>query len=133
MIASSLLPVGMNAPPTLSLHERQCVAARSSPTHAPGPRSVVYDLRVIAVCSEGYTLSLAAAALQDLGLTNATDLDGAFWLWDRAGLPTISGSNRPRPARVLVPAHEIRISSRHARSGARCRVRRPGIVDEAVR
>jgi rhodanese-related sulfurtransferase len=33
---------------------------------------------VVVVCDEGYASSLAAAALQDLGLANATDLDGGF-------------------------------------------------------
>ncbi|GAB3744041.1 rhodanese-like domain-containing protein [Microlunatus parietis] len=37
-----------------------------------------YDLRVIIFCSEGYTSSLAAAALQDLGITRATDVIGGF-------------------------------------------------------
>ena len=46
-----------------------------------------YDLRVIVMCSEGYTSSLAAAALQDLGIRNATDLDGGFHAWQAAGLP----------------------------------------------
>jgi rhodanese-related sulfurtransferase len=46
-----------------------------------------YDLRVIVFCSEGYTSSLAAAALQELGVHGATDLDGGFWAWQRAGLP----------------------------------------------
>jgi rhodanese-related sulfurtransferase len=55
------------------------------------PEARGYDLRVIVVCSEGYTSSLAAAALQDLGLKNATDLDGGFWAWHGAGLPTIAG------------------------------------------
>jgi rhodanese-related sulfurtransferase len=49
-----------------------------------------HAVRVIIVCSEGYTSSLAAAALQDLGLTNATDLAGGFWGWQNAGLPTTS-------------------------------------------
>jgi rhodanese-related sulfurtransferase len=30
---------------------------------------------------------LAAASLQDLGLRNATDLDGGFRAWKAAGLP----------------------------------------------
>ena len=46
-----------------------------------------YDLQVIVVCSEGYTSSLAAAALQDLGVSRATDLDGGFRAWQAAGLP----------------------------------------------
>jgi rhodanese-related sulfurtransferase len=37
--------------------------------------------RVILVCSEGYSSSLAAARLQDLGLSNATDLAGGFLAW----------------------------------------------------
>jgi rhodanese-related sulfurtransferase len=47
-----------------------------------------YDLRVVVFCSEGYTSSLAAAALQDLGLHNATDLAGGFRAWKDAKLPT---------------------------------------------
>jgi rhodanese-related sulfurtransferase/8-oxo-dGTP pyrophosphatase MutT (NUDIX family) len=47
-----------------------------------------YDLPVVVMCSEGYTSSLAAAALRDLGLTAATDIDGGFLAWQAAGLPT---------------------------------------------
>jgi rhodanese-related sulfurtransferase len=47
-----------------------------------------YDLEVIVTCQEGYTSSLAAVALQDLGLRRATDLDGGFAAWRAAGLPT---------------------------------------------
>jgi rhodanese-related sulfurtransferase len=47
-----------------------------------------YDLEVIITCQEGYTSSLAAASLQDLGLTRATDLNGGFAAWQAAGLPT---------------------------------------------
>jgi rhodanese-related sulfurtransferase len=46
-----------------------------------------FDLPVVVFCSEGYTSSLAAAALQDLGLHLATDLTGGFKAWKRAGLP----------------------------------------------
>ena len=42
---------------------------------------------VIVVCDEGYASSLAAASLLDLGLRNATDLDGGFQAWRAAGLP----------------------------------------------
>jgi rhodanese-related sulfurtransferase len=50
---------------------------------------------VIIMCSEGYTSSLAAASLQDLGLVNATDLDGGFHAWARAGLPVTGGQPQP--------------------------------------
>ena len=45
-----------------------------------------YDLRVVVFCSEGYTSSLAARALQELGLWNATDIIGGYKAWKAAGL-----------------------------------------------
>jgi rhodanese-related sulfurtransferase len=47
-----------------------------------------YDLPVIVYCQEGYTSSLAAAALQDLGLHRATDIAGGIAAWQAEGLPT---------------------------------------------
>jgi rhodanese-related sulfurtransferase len=47
-----------------------------------------YDVRPIVLCQEGYTSSLAAAALQDLGLARATDVTGGYAAWQAAGLPT---------------------------------------------
>jgi len=49
-----------------------------------------YDHRVIVICQEGYTSSLAAAALHDLGLHRATDVVGGFRAWAAAGLPFAS-------------------------------------------
>jgi rhodanese-related sulfurtransferase/quercetin dioxygenase-like cupin family protein len=46
-----------------------------------------YDLQVIAFCSEGYTSSLAAATLQELGLWRATDIVGGIKAWHEEGLP----------------------------------------------
>lgn len=40
-----------------------------------------YETRIVIVCSEGYTSSLAARELQKLGLGNATDLEGGYWAW----------------------------------------------------
>jgi len=48
-----------------------------------------YDVRVVVFCSEGYTSSLAARSLQDLGLWNATDLEGGYKAWARAGLSAV--------------------------------------------
>jgi rhodanese-related sulfurtransferase len=45
------------------------------------------EQRVILVCNEGYASSLAAATLHELGMHNATDLDGGFQAWAAAGLP----------------------------------------------
>jgi len=46
-----------------------------------------HQIRVIVVCAEGFSSSLAAASLQDIGLVNATDLIGGFQAWKAAGLP----------------------------------------------
>jgi rhodanese-related sulfurtransferase len=46
-----------------------------------------YDVHVIVVCQEGYSSSLAAASLLELGLHRATDLEGGFAAWRAAGLP----------------------------------------------
>ena len=45
-----------------------------------------YDTRIVIVCNEGYSSSLAAALLRDLGLHRATDLDGGFQAWLQARL-----------------------------------------------
>ena len=68
-----------------------------------------YDHRVIVFCWEGYTSSLAAVALQDLGLHRATDLVGGFSAWTAAGLPSASGGAgtvtlAPGAAPALFPA-----------------------------
>lgn len=36
---------------------------------------------IVVVCDEGYASSLAAASLQELGLVNATDLEGGYQAW----------------------------------------------------
>ncbi len=53
-----------------------------------------YDLRPIVICNEGYTSSLAAAALLDLGLDRATDVAGGYQAWRQAGLPTARPDER---------------------------------------
>jgi rhodanese-related sulfurtransferase len=69
--------------------ERNVLEWRFDPrSDARLPIADSYDLPVIVFCQEGYTSSLAAAALQDLGLHHATDLAGGFAAWQSAGLPT---------------------------------------------
>lgn len=51
-----------------------------------------YDIRVVVFCSEGYTSSLAARSLQELGLWNATDMVGGYRAWLKSrlgGVPSI--------------------------------------------
>jgi rhodanese-related sulfurtransferase len=72
--------------------ERNVLEWRFDPASAARLPQASYDLRVIVVCSEGYTSSLAAAALQDLGVRHATDLDGGFCAWQAAGLPVTASA-----------------------------------------
>jgi rhodanese-related sulfurtransferase len=51
------------------------------PHHIPEASDA--DVRVIVVCNEGYSSSLAAATLRHLGLVHATDLMGVFQAWKR--------------------------------------------------
>jgi rhodanese-related sulfurtransferase len=69
--------------------ERNHLEWRLDPTSsAKIPEAVDHDVAWIVFCSAGYSSSLAAASLQDLGLHRATDLDGGFRAWQAAGLPT---------------------------------------------
>jgi rhodanese-related sulfurtransferase len=45
------------------------------------------DRRVILVCAHGYSSSLAAATLRQIGFSSATDVVGGFEAWKAAGLP----------------------------------------------
>ncbi|MGF6887837.1 rhodanese-related sulfurtransferase [Nocardia sp. GAS34] len=71
--------------------ERNVLEWRLDPTSsarvalASGP-----DVEWIVVCSEGYTSSLAAASLQQLGLSRATDLVGGYQALKAAGLLSVA-------------------------------------------
>ena len=59
--------------------ERNVLEWRCDPTSdARLPLAVNDDVEWVVLCSEGYTSSLAAAALQDLGLHRATDVIGGY-------------------------------------------------------
>ncbi|GAA2131200.1 rhodanese-like domain-containing protein [Actinomadura napierensis] len=74
--------------------ERNVLEWRFDPrSRARLPQATGHDVRVIVFCSEGYTSSLAAASLHDLGLVRATDVVGGFKAWRAAGLPATAGSD----------------------------------------
>ena len=92
--------------------ERNVLEWRCDPTSAARlPHAVGDDVEWVIVCSEGYTSSLAAAALLDLGLHRATDVVGGYHALAAAGvLPHLSGRSvtvtgsidqRPRLREVL--------------------------------
>jgi rhodanese-related sulfurtransferase len=73
-----------------ALHlERNVLEWRLDPRSDARLPQAGYDLRVIIMCAEGYSSSLAAASLRDLGLYNATDVIGGFEAWAAAGLPVV--------------------------------------------
>jgi rhodanese-related sulfurtransferase len=67
-----------------------------------------YDHRIIVICSEGYASSLAAASLQDLGHSHATDVDGGSKAWTACGLPVTGGQPRGGTAVPPAPDHAQR-------------------------
>jgi rhodanese-related sulfurtransferase len=72
--------------------ERNHLEWRLDPSSDARIREAVdHDVEVVVACQEGYTSSLAAAALVDLGLHRTADLAGGFTSWREAGLPTVAG------------------------------------------
>ena len=79
--AAGAVPGSVHAPRTV-------LEWRVDPTsERPNPAIADPDAHLILMCSEGYSSSLAAATLQDLGFSRATDLVGGFEAWKAAGLP----------------------------------------------
>ncbi len=73
--------------PGALLIERNVLEWRCDPTSdARLPQAVDDDVQWVILCSEGYTSSLAAAALQDLGLHRATDVIGGYHALVSAGV-----------------------------------------------
>ena len=79
--------------PGALLVERNVLEWRFDPaSDARLPLATGYDVEVLVLCQEGYTSSLAADALQTLGLHRATDVIGGFRDWRAAGLPAVPGT-----------------------------------------
>ncbi len=76
--------------------ERNVLEWRCDPTSdARLPQAVGDDVEWVILCSEGYTSSLAAAALLDLGLHRVTDLVGGYHGLVAAGVLADVGSAQP--------------------------------------
>ena len=61
--------------------ERNVLEWRFDPTSEAALPIADDDLQVVVICQEGYTSSLAAAALQDVGAHRATDVIGGYAAW----------------------------------------------------
>ena len=67
--------------------DRTVLEWRLDPTSASHiAEATDHQVRVIVLCAQGYSSSLAAASLLDLGLVNATDVIGGFESWEAARL-----------------------------------------------
>jgi rhodanese-related sulfurtransferase len=78
--------------PSALIIERNQLEWRLDPKSDARIREAVdHEVEVVVACQEGYTSSLAAAALLDLGLHKSADLAGGFIAWRDAGLPTVPG------------------------------------------
>ncbi|MFM2105021.1 MAG: hypothetical protein RL338_53, partial [Chloroflexota bacterium] len=63
------------------------------------------DRRLILMCAHGYSSSIAAATLRQLGFDGATDIVGGFEGWERAGLP-VARLSGPQPDPFAVPRRD---------------------------
>ncbi len=73
--------------PAALVIERNVLEWRCDPTSdARLPQATDDDVEWVILCSEGYTSSLAAAALADLGLHRATDVIGGYHALVAAGV-----------------------------------------------
>ena len=106
--------------------DTRCAEARDASGVIPGsvhvPLSVLYwrldrtsghaderladrERQIILVCADGYSSSLAAATLRDLGFSRATDLAGGFNGWVAAGMPVERRrSSQPKEAAAEAPS-----------------------------
>ena len=78
--------------PGALLIDRTVLEWRLDPTSPSRiPEVANHEVRLIVICAQGFSSSLATASLLDLGLSNATDVIGGFEAWKAAGLPVERG------------------------------------------
>jgi rhodanese-related sulfurtransferase len=75
--------------------ERNLLEWRFDPRSESRLEQASYNARVIVLCQEGYTSSLAADALVRLGVRRATDVIGGLRAWREAELPLAPWPVRP--------------------------------------
>jgi rhodanese-related sulfurtransferase len=78
---SGVIPGSVHVPLSVLFWRLDPTSASADPTLADPGR------RVVLICAHGYSSSLAAATLLDLGYEQATDVIGGFEAWATAGLP----------------------------------------------
>jgi rhodanese-related sulfurtransferase len=80
-IAKGAIPGSVHVPLSVLYWRLDPTSGHDDPTISGRER------RLILVCADGYSSSLAAATLLDLGFARVADLDGGFNGWVASGLP----------------------------------------------
>ena len=80
------------------------------------PEATGTDIVWIVLCDEGCSSSLAAASLQSLGLSRATDVIGGFQAWKAAGFPVTTPAS-PTPPRLFRAREPVRARTSGPGSG----------------
>ncbi len=88
-----VIPGALHIP--LSVLEWRLDPAANQAFHNPHVEGL--DQPLVLVCAHGYSTSLAAARLQQLGFGRATDVVGGFTAWRDAGLPVRADTNDGPP------------------------------------
>lgn len=89
-----------------SLHVPRTVLEWRLDPDSPHRNPAASDLRreVVLICADGYSSSLAAATLRELGFERVGDLVGGFNAWKAQGLPVEpAGAAEPEPFGMGVP------------------------------
>ena len=84
--------------PRASHHPLSTVLWRLDPSVLTSNPKLPLDSRLVVVCREGYSSSLAAVWLQDIGFADATDVVGGVAAWHAAGLPLEPYRNGSSPS-----------------------------------
>jgi rhodanese-related sulfurtransferase len=101
--------------PAALVIERNVLEWRCDPTSdARIPQAVDQDVVWVVLCSEGYTSSLAAAALHDLGLRRATDVIGGYRALQQTGALAELAAPTRRSASAGEGARSSPVSTRAA-------------------
>nr|WP_239124418.1 rhodanese-like domain-containing protein [Rhizocola hellebori] len=104
--------------PTAIVVERNHLEWRLDPcSTARIPEAEDHGLCWIILCDQGYSSSLAAASLQAVGLTQATDVIGGFQRWRADGCPIVHSD---QPASPRLHRLDIRFDARAAGQCVRC-------------
>lgn len=80
-----VIPGSLHIP--LSVLEWRLDPAADPAYRSPHVRGL--EQQIVLVCAHGYSSSLAAARLQEIGFGGATDLAGGFEAWRSSGLPVV--------------------------------------------